>query len=295
MKKILLALLASAVISPAVAQTAYSQNRNIYRTRPQQTYAQPTRSAYQTREPAVYKKDTKSKYKLGNPLYRPGEHKGVVTGDVSYTRTPKNNSIGQDAAGTWDVFPTVSFGLTDKLVAGASAGYNRKEYKSGANKKAKINAYRTNVGISYQLASVEGIDFNTGIAAYYEYYRDGKRVDFPQKNGHRSGTDLNFQIGKKIQNFTPSFTIGFLSDFWTTRGYQTNTTTYINPALYIDLHEQVGLNLDYTSFVHGSATYRAVLDFYPQSNAVLGFGVFAVHPTTNTNNYGALANFKFGF
>ena len=296
MKKLLLVLLATAAISPAMAETTY--NSTVYRTRPQQVYrTRQPQTTYKTREPAVYRKDTTSKYKLGNPLYRPGEHKSIIGGEVSYTRAPKNNSVipVRNSSGTWNVIPRFTYGITDKLLATGSVGYSRKEIKSGVNKGAKINAYQTQVGINYQIASIEGFDFNAGAGVYYENIRDNKQAEMPRKSGHVSGTDINFQVGKKIQNLTPFFGIGFLSDFWSTRRYGSGTNTYINPGVYIDLHEQVGLKLDYTSITHGDATYRATLDFYPQSNAVLGFGAFLRHPETDANAYGALLDFKFGF
>ena len=296
MKKLLFVLLASAAISPAMAQTykyvpAQRTNQPIVLT--QGVQGQPIQG--QNTQQQVRRVKKHPTYKLGNPLYRPAAQKGVVSGDIRYTRTPKNNTIAQRASGSWDVIPAISFGLTDKLVVNASAGYNRKEIKSAPNKGAKISSYRTQVGVSYQFASVDGFDFNGGIGAYYEYVRDSKMAELPSKTGRVSGTDVNLQIGKKIENVTPFFTIGFLSDFWSKRGYQTGTNTYINPGVYIDLHEQVGLKLDYTSVVHAASTYRAVLDFYPQNNIVLGLGAFIVHPQTDTNNYGALVNFKFGF
>ena len=317
MKKILFALLATVAISPAMAQT---YNSNGYRTtpRPQPVYrtTRPTQQqTRQMREPAVYrtnepvqyqtyqtnqqptykKAETSSKYALGNPMYRPGKNKGVVAGSVSYSRIPKNDAIAQRSESFWEVVPSFEFGLTDKLVLNATVGYERNEIKSKPKKGAKINSYYAEVGASYQILSIEGVDFNAGLSAYYEMYKDKKEAKYAIKNGRISGTDLAFQIGKKIENVTPYFKVGFLSDFWSKRGCSNGTNTYINPGIYIDINEQFGLNLDYTSVVHADSTYRAVLDFYPQDNISLGFGLFMSHPETDGDIYGGLANFKFGF
>ncbi|MDY6408151.1 MAG: hypothetical protein SPL08_05590, partial [Pseudomonadota bacterium] len=163
--------------------------------------------------------------------------------------------------------------------------------KSGLNKGAKGSTYNGEVGLRYLLASADGFDFNVKAGLYY----DKERIKRYGTTSRTTGTDIALQLGKKIQNITPYFGVGFTSDFWSKRGSSTGTDTYINPGVYIDLNKFLSLDLNYTSEVHHEAVYRATLDFYTTKNTVFSFGGFIIHPETDKDTYGATISAKFAF
>ena len=291
MKKLLFVLLASASISPAMAQTYYV---------PVQRTSQPVVQTQTVQGQATQKQVRRVvkapvKYKLGNPLYRPAAQTGVIGGEIRYTVVPKT-SVHAKSDG-WDIVPDVAFGLTDKLSVKGSAGYGRSEIKSGAMKGNKTFSYQAEVGLRYLIASADNFDFN--VNADFYYMRTRTKTGGDHQNNHLSGTNIGLQVGKKIENITPYFGIGFRSNLWSKQGNapagNNDTNVVINPGIYIDVNEQVGLDLSYSSIVHQIATYRGVVDFYPQENVVLGFGAFMAHPETDLDGYGVLANVKFKF
>ena len=255
MKKILLVLLATAAISPAMAK--------------------------------------ESAYKLANPLYRPTAKAGVIGGEISYARQPKDLDIPQEKAESYRFVPEISYGLTDKLAFNAAAGYGRAKGKSGVIKGDRANEYSAKAGISYLIASAEGFDFN--VNADFLYEKERTKIGGASRSRHHSGVDVGLLVGKKIDKLTPYFGIGFESDLWSSRWTKRGTETYINPGIYIDLCDKVALDLNYESITHGDAPYKGIIDFYPQDNVVVGVGAFMVHPETDTNQYGGLANIKVKF
>ena len=280
MKKLLFVLLASAAISPAMAQT--------YSYAPAQRTRQPVA---QTQSVQAKRAKAPEKYKLGNPLYRPAAQTGIIGGEIRYAIVPKTSSHAKSDA--WDIIPAASFGLTDKLSVHGSAGYGRSEIKSGPAKGSKLFSYQAEAGLRYLIASVDDFDFNVNADVYYT--RSRRRIGGARQNNHTSGTNVGLQLGKKIENVTPYFSVGFTSDFWSKKGSAAGTNTFINPGIYIDLTDQVSLNLSYESVVHQIATYRGVVDFYPQNNIAIGIGAYMAHPETELDGYGMLANIKVKF
>ncbi|MBP5534073.1 MAG: hypothetical protein J6Y03_01020 [Alphaproteobacteria bacterium] len=296
MKKLLFVLLASATISPAMAQT--------YNYAPAQRTRQPMA---QTQGVQAKRAKAPEKYKLGNPLYRPAAQTGIMGGEIDYARRPKKTSIGQQSASAWEVIPEIKYGITDKLSIEANANYGDLEFKSGGAgiKGAKSSLYGATANLRYLVASVDNFDFNIYGGASYRGMKAGNnkmkninRAVGIRNTQHRSDINVGLQVGKKIENVTPYFAVGFQSEFWSSRGNNiapAGTNTVINPGIYIDLNEQIGLDLSYRSVVHENATYKAVVDFYPQDNLVVGVGAYMIHPQTDLNEYGALANIKVKF
>ena len=281
MKKFLLVLLASAAISPAMAQTYQPYN-----------YGAPVQ---RTRQPVMQQQVRRAKapekYKIGNPLYHLSAQSGIVGGEMRYAIVPKTTSHAKSDA--WDITPDISFGITDKLSVHGFARYGRSEVKSGPTKGNKLSSYEAQAGLKYLIASVDDFDFNINADIFYT--RSRRELGALHQNDHRSGTNVGLQVGKKIENITPYFLVGFTSDFWSKKGSAAGTNTVINPGVYIDLTEQVSLNLSYESVVHQIATYKGVVDFYPQNNIAIGVGAYIAHPETDLDMYGALANIKVKF
>jgi len=231
-------------------------------------------------------------YKMANPLYRPAADKYIVGGEINYARSPKKNSVGQPKAENYAIEPSFVYGITNKLSVDGSIGYGRTKFKSGALKGSKRNNYGAEANLSYLLASADNFDFNANAGLFYQKFRNKIAGT---NSGHRSGADIGLKVGKKVDNITPYFGVGFISPLWSSRGTGTGTETYINPGVYVDLTKQLALDVSYTSVTHQAATYQAVLDIYANSDIVFGVGAYFVHPESYTNEYGALVNVKFGF
>ena len=275
---------------PGTYQTANSyQNYGTYRE--PVAYQAPVQNAQSS---PVYRKPAqknKSSYRINNPLYHPTKGQGLVALLTSYHYIPKEEKIGQDEMTGWTFGPGMEYGITDKLSLIAAGDYGRFKVKSGPSRGKKLDLYNASVGMRYLMASFDGFDFNARAGLYYE--KD--RVKHHMVASRRTGTDIALQLGKKIENITPYFTVGFRTDFWSKRYSGSGTDTYINPGIYIDLLKNLSLNLDYISFEHGDATYRATLDIYPTNVGVISLGGFIVHPETDRDTYGATAGVKVAF
>ena len=156
MKKLLLVLLASAAVTPAMAQNwGYAAQQGgdtttVYQ-RTTTTYQQPvvtttTTTTNRQAQPAAQnvKYTTKTvatevapTYKLGNPLSRPRANKVVFGVDGRYMYQPKDDAVDRDKTTGWAVSPNIEVGLTDKLSIKASVGYGQSKIKSGYNKGVK--------------------------------------------------------------------------------------------------------------------------------------------------------------
>jgi len=278
-------------------QNGYYQQNNSYQ--PYGTYQGSVVNQAQTQnaQPSpVYRKPSEtnknnSPYRIGNPLYHPTKGQTLLGMGVSYWYEPKEKKVGQEEVKGWIFSPGTEYGITDKLSLFAGGNYARYKVKSGANKGAKEDTYDASAGLRYLLVSVEGFDVNAKAGLYYikDRYKHHNVI------GRRTGTDVALQIGKKIQNITPYFTVGFQTDFWSKRYSGSGTDTYINPGVYIDLTKNLSLNLDYVSYEHGDATYRATLDIYPTNVGVISLGGFIIHPETDRDTYGATAAVKVAF
>ena len=277
---------------PASYQTANSyQNYGTYRG--PVAYQEPVQNIQSS---PVYRKRSEeakanSPYRIGNPLYHPRQAQTLLGAGLSYWYEPKEKKVGQEEVHGWILTPDAEHGITDKLSLVAHGSYGRYKVKSGANKGAKEDTFDASVGLRYLLVSVDGFDFNAKAGLYYT--KD--RYKHHQVLGRRTGTDVALQVGKKIQNITPYFTVGFQTDFWSKRYSGSGTDTYINPGVYIDLTKNLSLNLDYVSYEHSNATYRATFDFYPTNAGVVSLGGFIIHPETDKDTYGATAAFKVAF
>ena len=90
MKKFLLVLLASAAISPAMAQTYQPYN-----------YGAPVQ---RTRQPVMQQQVRRAKapekYKIGNPLYHLSAQSGIVGGEMRYAIVPKQPHMQNQTLGT---------------------------------------------------------------------------------------------------------------------------------------------------------------------------------------------------
>ena len=232
----------------------------------------------------------KSEYRMGNPLYHPRRGQTVLTGGASYYYTPREEKIGQDKTTGWTVDPAVELGLTNKLSLYANGEYGRFRTRTNYGPE-KFSQYDAAVGVRYLLASADGFDFNASAGLYYSK----ERVREYGTLARRTGSDVGIQVGKKIQNVTPYFGVGFKTDFWSKRHSSNGTDTYINPGVYIDLTKALSLNLNYTSVVHGDAMYRAIFDVYASNNVMFSFGGFIIHPETDKDTYGATAAVKVAF
>jgi len=272
-----------------VVRPAQAHQQPVYQ---QQTYQQQAyqQQAYQQRGAQPQRKrgsDTDSKYRIGNPLYHPAPNQTVLTGETGYYYTPKVKEIGREKTTGWTLSGIAEMGLTKALSLFVNAGYGQYRIKVPSYKNVKEHIYNTEVGLRYLLASADGFDFNVLAGIYY----DKGRVQDHGVAGRTSGTDIAFQVGKKIQNYS----VGFMTDFWSKRGSSSGTDTYINPGVYIDLSKYLSLNLNYKSVVHGDAMYRAILDAYVSNNVMVSFGGLLVHPETDKDTYGATAGVKVAF
>ena len=252
----------------------------------QQAYQQ---RGYQQQRKQANKND--SKYRIGNPLYHPAPNQTVATGETGFYYTPKVSQIGQEKATGWTLSGIAEMGLTKALSAFINAGYGQYKIKVPDYKNIKRHVYNTELGLRYLLASADGFDLNVLAGLYYEK----GRIQNHRVEGRATGTDIGFQVGKKIQNITPYFGVGFTTDFWSKRGSASGTDTYINPGVYIDLSNYLSLNLGYTSVIHGDAVYRAILDAYVSNNVMVSFGGLLVHPETDKDTYGVTAGVKVAF
>ena len=251
----------------------------------------------QNRQPSpVYRnRDEASKnnspYRINNPLYHPKKDQALLAGSVTYWYEPKEKKVGQEEVRGWLFSPGTEFGITDKLSFLLGGSYGRYKVKSGAARGAKEDTFDASTGLRYLLASADGFDFNVKAGLYYikDRYKHHTVI------GRRTGTDIALQLGKKVQNITPYFTVGFQTDFWSKRYSSSGTDTYINPGVYIDLAKNISLNLDYITYEHSSATYRATFDFYPTNVGVISLGAFIIHPETDRDTYGATAGLKVAF
>ena len=303
MKKLLFALLATVAVTPAMAQDwGYTQGRAAA---PQQrTYQQQAARPVQVRQ---VEQKTTADYKLGNPLYHPAAGQVVLGANALYHYTPKEESIGQAKVNGWEVTPEFEVGLTKKLSLLGSVTYGQSKVKSDAGTTGEIypvgaglkghkdDVYGAEFGLRYLLASADGFDVNVNASLYYEKNRlDSKAAQWP-KNSRKTGTDIALQVGKKIENITPYFTAGFVTDFWSKTGDESGTEMYINPGVYIDMTDCLSLDLSYTSVLGENAMYKASLDVYPTDNVLLSFGGFIYHPETHMDTYGAIAKVKFAF
>lgn len=298
MKKTLFVLSVALLASTSVyaANWDYAQN---YSAPSYGTYQQPvTRPVAQknarvlsSRKKSAGQNKTEAQYRLGNPLYHPTRGQVVAGGEASYEYTPKEEAIGQEKVGGYTLAPGVEMGLTNKLSAYLDAGYGKFRVKSGLSKGLKFANYAIQTGLRYLLASADGFDFNVKAGLYY----DKERLQNHFVTARRTGTDIAFQVGKKIRNVTPYFSVGFATDFWSKRYSSSGTDTYINPGVYIDLTKALSLKLDYTSVTHGDARYRATVDVYPTKATVFSLGGFIYHPETDRDTYGATAGMKVAF
>ena len=313
MKKLLLVLLASAAVTPAMAQNwGYAAQQGgdtttVYQ-RTTTTYQQPvvtttTTTTNRQVQPATQNvqyttrtvpADAPAKYKLGNPIGRPHAGGVFLGAEATYFYVPKDDAENQDKVTGWTVIPNIEIGLTDKLSIKGSVGYGQAKIKSGIDKGVKLSTYTADAQLSYLLASLEGLDFNVHAGAYY----NKERWKYGSSHGtvyRTSGADVGLLVGKKIQNVTPYFGVGFQSDFYSSKDNETGTQTYINPGIYVDINKTLGLDLSYESYTHGTATYQARLDIYPANNVVIGVGGYIMHPEEKTSLYGAKVNFKVAF
>ena len=259
------------------------------------TYQQPvvqSASAKTTKTSLVRKKSADKKtatsgYRIGNPLYHPTAGQTLLTGTASYYYIPREEAIGQEKTTGWTADPVAEIGLSNQLSTYFGADYGQFKTKGGV----KFSTYNAAIGLRYLLASVDGFDFNLKAGLYY----DKGRLKNVRTTYRETGTDLGLQIGKKIQNLTPYFGVGFKTDFWSKRGSSSGTDTYINPGVYIDLSKAVSLNLGYSSIIHSDAEYRAMFDIYAARNTMFTLGAFVIHPETDKDTYGATAGMKVGF
>jgi len=282
MKKSLLVLGVALLTSTSVfaSNWGYAQNPSYG------TYQQPA-----AQSAPVRKRAPETTYRMGNPLYHPTKGQKLFTAGSSYQYIPKEDAIRQPKVMGWTLDPEGEVGLTDKLSVYLNGGYGRFEVKSGPTKGRKVSEYAAAAGVRYLLASADGFDFNVDAGLYYDKSR---AKDFGT-TARRTGTDIGFQVGKKIMNMTPYFGVGFQTDFWSKRGSSHGTDTYINPGIYIDLTKVMSLNIDYKSVVHDDARYGATLDVYPNRRFMLSFGSFVEHPETDKDRYGLTGAIKVAF
>lgn len=308
MKKILFLGIALTTLSvPALAQNwnYATQGRGYvsqYQQPVQRKVAQPYRQA--TRNPSGYIKvsegtaqnranytnanNLSSSYKLGNPLYMPAQGHVFLNAGFNFLMVPEEKNIGQEEASGWEILGGFTFGVTDNLSLSIDGGYASSETDET---KVETTSYGIRLGARYKVASVDGFDFNIGANLNIEKAEED--VGYASEDIRLSSTDIYLLMGKKMQNVSPYFKVGFNSSLWSE--VNTGTSYFVQPGLYFDINQQVGLDLNVDIVENSNTAYNARLDFYPAENISLGVGFTFAAPNDSFGYYGLLTSAKFAF